>query len=136
MTSLNIRNSADDGWITIDADPSYHMFTWFIADNLEVANHPLELENIFDYDLLIVKLKARLGTVPTGSNLIIEPKIEDVGFLTSDYVVVDGNNGVLMSDDDGYATLAQGEVLTLGVTQIGSSTPGADLTFQILAKKI
>jgi len=136
MSIINYRNSADDGWIQVYSGPHEHSVAWFIAGDLEVGLHPFVFENLFDYDILILRMKANLGTVSNGSSVLLEPQIDTFAFLAEDYEIPEGENGSLVEDNEGLAILYKGSKLTLEILQIGSSAVGADLTFQIIGRKM
>jgi hypothetical protein len=71
------------------------------------------------------------GQFPTGSNVIIDVKLNGVSFFSSNLTVLVGGSGVYEKTDFETTTLAPKDVLTVDVTQIGSGLPGVNIVVVI-----
>ncbi len=82
----------------------------------------------------ITKVYAYVKTAPVGANIILDIKKNGVSIwnvTTADRVhILDSTNLGTQTAFD-VASLADEDILTLDVTQIGSTTAGSDLTVEI-----
>lgn len=122
--------------ITSGSSPAEHSFTWFIGGAVEVTTHPVRIYNIFSKNIKIIRMKAYAGTAPVGADIRIVPKINGSNIFTSGsgyYSIPDSSNaGDTIEDLDGYDILEVEDYFEIQITQIGSTTPGSNVTIQIL----
>lgn len=131
MAVINYRNSTDDGWISVSGYITEHSIAFFINGNLSVGVHPIRINNFFEYDLVITKLKGYVVTPPEGSGISIDILIDEVSILDDYYFIPIDEHGSLIQDVDGFGTFTKTSNLSIEIIQVGSSVAGADLTFQI-----
>lgn len=82
----------------------------------------------------ITGVVATVGSAPTGASIIIDVNKNGTTVFTTQAnrpTIADGANdsGVEVPD---IVALADGDYITIDVDQVGSTTPGSDLTVQIL----
>lgn len=80
--------------------------------------------------LTFIKARLTVGTAPTGSDLIGVFKKNGTTVAT---VTITAGTNTGTSTTFSPTTIADGEYLTLDLTQVGSTVAGSDLTGQILA---
>jgi hypothetical protein len=81
----------------------------------------------------IMEVRASLGTAPTGAAVIVDVNKNGTTIFTTQAnrpTVAVGTNTDTANNPD-VTSLAAGDYLTIDVDQIGSASPGADLTVQI-----
>lgn len=83
---------------------------------------------------VIKEVRASVGTVPTGSDAIIDVNLNGTTIFSTQ-----GNRPTIAvsTNTDGsnvpdVTTMVDGDYLTVDIDQIGSTTPGADLTVQVV----
>ena len=85
----------------------------------------------FPYAATILGVTAAVGTAPTGSSILLDlNKNGTTAFTTQGNrpAIADGANATASEAVPDVTTIAAGDYLTVDIDQIGSSTPGADLT--------
>lgn len=82
-------------------------------------------------DISVTEVKARLGTSPTGSGVIV--RVNKSGDSNSSIFI---DSGELVSTITPSLTMADTDYITVDVTQTGSTTPGSDLYVQFTYKRI
>jgi hypothetical protein len=86
--------------------------------------------------LTIMAVRASVGTAPTGSALVVDVNKNGVTIFTTQgnrpSIPAAGNTSGKVANMD-VTALADGDYLTVDVDQVGSTTPGSDLTVQIWA---
>ena len=84
--------------------------------------------------LSITSARASVGSAPTGSSIIVDVlKNGSTIFTTTSNrptIAATGNTGLSGAPD--VTTIANGEYLTINIAQVGSTTPGADLTVTVV----
>ena len=82
-------------------------------------------------NIQLISVQSHVNTPPVGANILISIKKNGVVIISGVSIIPSTNSSSIVSD----STLATiGDYLTVDITQIGSSTPGSDLTVQILYK--
>lgn len=84
--------------------------------------------------LSISSVRVALGTAPTGASAIFDVLKNGTSIFTTTAnrpTIADGANTALSGTPD-VTTVAAGDYLTVSITQIGSSNPGADLTLTVV----
>lgn len=75
-----------------------------------------------------------LGTAPTGANAIVDINKNGTTIFTTQAnrptVAAAANEGAIAAEPE-VKSFAAGDVITIDVDQIGSGTPGANLTFEL-----
>ena len=117
---------------TIDA--VRNQLVWYIGGTLATGtNVSAEFSAAASYS--IVGFNGRVKTAPTGSAIIIDIKKNGSTIYTTKPQINAGataDNGaeVLLS-----TTITSGDVLTMDITQVGSTTPGTNLTVALELKQ-
>lgn len=86
----------------------------------------------------IVSVAARVGTAPTGSNVVVDIKKNGTSIFVSPAdrpTIVAGANAATVGSW-GNTTLTSGDYLSVDITQVGSTTPGSNLVVPIRLRKI
>lgn len=82
--------------------------------------------------LTLVKVRASVGTSPTGSSLIVDVNKNGTTIFTTQgnrpTIAASGTTGTGTPD---VTTLADGDYLTVDIDAVGSTISGADLTVQV-----
>jgi hypothetical protein len=82
--------------------------------------------------LTIGTVRASAGTAPTGSSLIVDVNKNGTTIFTTQSARPSiASAGVTATGTPAVTTLAAGDYLSVDVDQVGSTTPGADLTVQV-----
>lgn len=87
--------------------------------------------------LTIIKAYAYVKTAPVGANLIvdIEKNSQSIWHATpADRLTVNAGSQSGSQTAFDTTTLAEGDTLTLDISQVGSTTPGSDLTVQLVTE--
>jgi hypothetical protein len=75
---------------------------------------------------------ARLGTVPTGSDVTIKAERWNDGGYQNDIATLTIPAGTTLASVSGLAVaVAKGDIVHFNITQVGSTTPGADLNVSL-----
>lgn len=77
------------------------------------------------------EINAYIGTAPVGSDVIFNVKKN--GSTVDTITISDGNTSSTNSSTSSYS---KGDYLTVDITQIGSSTAGADLKINFIFTKV
>ena len=79
----------------------------------------------------IQQIRASVGTAPSGSSIIIDVRKNGTSIfpLSPKPTIISGTNTATATPDT--TSLSAGDYLTVDITQIGSITPGADLSVEI-----
>jgi hypothetical protein len=87
------------------------------------ANRPITVTNI----------RASVGTAPVGASLIVDVNKNGVTMFTTqaNRPTVASGNFIDSASVPDVVAMAAGDYFTVDVDQVGSTTPGADLTVQI-----
>lgn len=86
-------------------------------------------------NLLVSSVRATVGTPPTGSSVVIDVNVDGTSIFTNQSLrptIADGGNTVLANFDQYMLVWPAGSYLTIDVDQIGSTTPGENLTVNVL----
>ena len=85
------------------------------------------------FDITVVAVRAAVGSAPTGASLIVDVHKNDTTIFTTQgnrpTIAAAGN----VSDEEtpDVTSVTDSDYLTLDVDQVGSSTPGSDLTVTV-----
>lgn len=112
--------------------PAHEVFPFTMQDDLEVI--PGTTRVPIDGVGVIESVQAMVGTAPTGSSAIVDVNINGTSIFTEQAnrpTILAGEitSGVVTVMD--VTALASGDYFTVDVDQIGSVTPGRDLTVLI-----
>lgn len=112
------------------------IFTFPIAGSLIVGSS-LTSALIITETLEITKVYGYTKTAPVGANIIVDVNKNGASIWGSTpanrLTISDGNQSGSQTSFD-IVTLAEGDVLTIDVDQIGATTAGSDLTVQVKTK--
>jgi hypothetical protein len=82
----------------------------------------------------VLSVRASVGQAPTGSSIIVDVDINGTTIFTTQAnrptIPAAGNTSGKVTNMD-VTTVANGDYLTVDVDQVGSTTPGSDLTVQV-----
>jgi hypothetical protein len=115
--------------------PSYHTVTWGIGIGGPVATGasvtPLYVLPVRG---MLVQVTAIAKTAPAGADLIVDLLADGTSLLPAGHLhLLDGQT---QADSTSFASspqaVAAGQVLSLDVLQVGSTTAGKDVTVQLL----
>ena len=101
---------------------------------LIVAETPFKIYNQYGMDRNITKVFLSVGTAPTGDDIIIDIKLDEVSIFDSDL----NRPTILAGEVTGYSvtieipTWLQDSYITWEILQIGSGTPGSNLVIHII----
>lgn len=110
------------------------LFAYTVAGVVAVATGTTRIYNDTGRTLTISKVRASVGTAPTGASLIVDVnKNGTTIFTTQSARPTIAAAGVTATGIPAVTTLADGDYLTVDCDQVGSGTPGADLTVQVVA---
>jgi len=86
--------------------------------------------------LTIVKAYANVKTNPTGADLILDinKNASTIWSTQANRLTISDGNTSGTQTSFNTTTLAEGDILTLDIDQIGSTVPGADLTVSLKCK--
>jgi hypothetical protein len=125
-------DDATDTWIPGDAG-GVPLAMWTMAGNQTPVASPLRIYNTSGITRTIAKVFISANTPPTGSALIVDVHKNGTTIFTNQAnrpQIADGQyTGQSTSID--VTGWAPGDYLTVEVDQVGSTTPGADLTVHI-----
>jgi hypothetical protein len=123
-------------------DPAYVVWNAFftVAGTLTVGtNKSWELPILVDVlrTPTIVSAIARVKTAPTGADILVDINKGGTTIFTSQVLrpkIVAGSQTSSQTTPD-VATLADGDILSLDIDQVGSTIAGADLTVVVRLKQ-
>lgn len=106
-------------------------YPWSAEGVLAVETGQHSIYNDTGITRVILGVRASVGTAPVGADLIVQVNLDGSPILTTGVVIADGDTTALAVPD--LASLwATGSRLTVDMTQVGSSTPGSDLTVTVI----
>lgn len=88
--------------------------------------------------LTINHVRCYAKTAPVGSSIIVDINKNGTTIFTTQAnrpTISDGENKGSSSPTPDVTSLAEGDVITLDIDQVGSSTAGADLTVEVRCKQ-
>lgn len=111
------------------------MFAFSKAGDLAVATGTHRIYNDTGRTLTIRAVRASVGTAPTGSSILIDVNVGGTTIFTTQsnrptIAAASTTSGKVTNHN--VTTIADGAYFTVDIDQVGSGTPGADLTVQIL----
>jgi hypothetical protein len=119
-------NSGSGRW---EARPPNRQLIFTLEGSVELGASPFKIDNHTGAELTLSGVYLRVGTPPTGSDLIIDIHKDDVTIFTDQ----DNRPTITSGSETGFSTdldvtaWADGSYLLMEVDQIGSGNPGADL---------
>lgn len=135
---LKRRNGTDTGWIVVGAtggDAQAVTMGFHVPGTLTAGAKPARL--IVPYAVTVTSVAATVGTAPTGASLIVDVHKNGTTIFTNQAnrptIVAAGQDDFASTPD--VTALAQDDILTLEIDQIGSTVAGADLHVQIRGVK-
>lgn len=125
------------GGLTVDAVPFSRIeaYTFSVTGNLAVATgkHRIYLEGSY----VVETIRVAVGTAPTGSSVLVDVNKGGVSLFTTQAnrpaIASSANSGTANNPD--VTTFAANDYMTVDVDQIGSTTPGADLTVTVRLRR-
>ncbi len=109
-----------------------YIFT--MEGNVSVVDNPLRIYNASGGTRTISKVFLAVNTAPTGAAIIVDIHKNGTTIFTTQsnrpQIAADANTGYTTTIE--VSTWADGAYLTMHIDQIGSTTPGSDLTVIIL----
>lgn len=120
-------------WVPAAPAPGGRSIAGGIAGTLAVAAGTTRLYNDSGRTLTLTKVRASVGTAPTGAAILVDVnKNGTTIFTTSAHrpSIAAGTQTAVASGID-VTSWADGDYLTVDVDQIGSTVAGSDLTVQI-----
>lgn len=127
---LNFRNGDDTDWIPISTGQA--LFT--AEGTLSTATGSLRVYNCLSRTVEIKKVFLSVSDAPTGADIIVDLNNGGTTVFTTQSnrpKIVDGANTGYTTTIN-LATWADGEYLTFDIDQIGSGTPGQNLTVHVV----
>jgi hypothetical protein len=130
-----IYDNGSGEWINGFPLAKQHVTIVEIAGALGVSSHLLRFYNVFDEDRVITKVFIAANTAPIGADIIVDVNVDGTTIFTTQAnraTIIDGSN-------TGESTVIEndawnpGSYITVDVDQIGSGTPGDDLTVHIVS---
>lgn len=112
---------------------AFRTATWGIAQGIYAAvGTNVANELVVPTSGTVFKAWARAKTPPSGSSLILDVRNNGTSIFTDPYRLVIADNGTMaVTTTFGRPGIAEGDVLTLDVDQVGSLTPGRDIIVQL-----
>ncbi len=104
-----------------------HAIVFFISGTLTVSNPAGNINIQSPFALSCTSLTGKVNTAPAGASLIFT--INRNGASIGTVTIIAGTTGA--STTISATTLAQDDVITVQITQIGSSTAGSDLIAEV-----
>lgn len=99
-----------------------------IPGEATVSDSKLKLFNITGSKRSLLKALVNLGSAPSGSSLIIAIKVDGSTKLT---VTVPSGTDTVQADFPPNSDWDDGQYISCSITQVGSSSPGADISVHI-----
>lgn len=117
------------------AGPSKETFSFTIAGAVAVQTGDLRF--YIEDPSQIERVRASVGVAPAGADLKIDVKVNGTSIFTTDPAptILAGTNTGYVDLSTPFA-LASGDYVTIDVTSIGSTTPGADLVVQVRIQRL
>jgi len=110
---------------------------YWIDGNIAVATGLIRIFNLTGATLAFQKVHLGVNTCPVGANLIVDVNRGTDGYKATIFAA--GNRPTILAGEyTGYSitfqtlNIADGSYLTFDIDQVGSSTPGADLSICVL----
>jgi hypothetical protein len=126
ITAVNIQDTRG----VITASSAIRTVMWYQPEDLEVANN-VSARIYLPFGGTIVRARAYAKTAPLGANLIIDLKKNGSTIFGATKLVVAAGANLGSQTTITNATCAVDDYYTMDITQIGSSTPGADLSVML-----
>jgi hypothetical protein len=106
------------------------------SSTVAVATGALRWYNDTGRTLAFVATRATVGTQPTGASLIVDVNVDGTTIFTTQASrpTIAASTNTDQGETSDVTTIANGSYLTVDVDQVGSNTPGSDLTVQITMK--
>lgn len=144
-------SSDDAGRIWFDDDngdlPYYYDGTNWVGMTREIARFSIQGnlatgQNVvppivFPRGCTILKVSARVLTAPVGAALQIDLEANGAAgssIFSAAFQIADGANSATSTSIDADGTLSADDYLSIDIDQVGSTTPGADLSVTIEAR--
>lgn len=108
-------------------------YSFSISGVLSVQTGEHRLYNDTGQDKAILLVRASVDPAPTGDDAIFNLLKNGVDLFSAGLTVLDGTNTITGIPDISTIWTA-GTYITVDVTQVGSTTPGANLTLTVVAQ--
>lgn len=122
-------------WAALPSQWVWFQVMFSIEGNLSVTGNPLRI--YAPCALTIDKVFIAVATAPVGAAVIVDINKNGTTIFTTQsnrpQIAAGSNTGESGTPD--ITSLAAGDYLTMDVDQVGSSTPGADLTVHVRCKQ-
>lgn|SRR3972149_2205969 len=106
---------------------------FFIPGNQAVGANKEGIDIYAPFNMAILNAHIALDTAPTGSDFIVDINKGGTTIFTTQAnrpTIVDGANSGTSGTPD-ITNLVQNDIITIDVDQVGSTTPGTNLTVQV-----
>lgn len=122
-----------DEWFDVNVLSTSRMFPFNVSGAVSVADGKVTFCNDTPASLQISKVRASVGTAPTGASLNVD--VQCGGFSATTLAIPASSTSALWSAADLADTSEwlPGDFLSVDVTQVGSTVAGSDLTVQVWA---
>lgn len=110
------------------------VFAFSVAGTLSTGVGAHRIYNDTGVTLTIKSVRASVGTAPAGASLIVDVNVDGVtifGTQANRPAIAAGGN-TNKTTGMTVTTIADGSYFTVDIDQVGSSTPGGNLTVQVL----
>lgn len=128
-TTQTLQRDNGSSWDNIGT--TSRIFTFSVPGSLSVGSQPVRLHA--PWDCTVANVTATVGTAPAGADLIVDVNKNGTTIFTTQAnrpTIAAGTQDDLSSTPD-VVSIAEGNVLTIDIDQVGSSTAGADLIVQV-----
>jgi len=107
--------------------------TWHVSGDAVAETHGSVLWLPFDVTWTLIGATVPEGSEPTGANLIVDILVDGVSVHTDSSlceIVIGQSSGFVAPTGDDVVIIPAYSLITMEVTQIGSTLPGTDLTVE------
>jgi hypothetical protein len=127
-------NSTTEQWVAQQTPGHLRTLMGYFPGLVAVGVLPLRIYNPFNsITLTIERVYAAVNTAPSGASLNISFRRATTEYSTVS-ISSGGYSGLNNTINASYNTITAGNYLTFNVTQIGSTTPGSDLTVYVVVR--
>lgn len=120
------------GGTSLPVSNSYYPLSFSAVGVLTVRTGKFEIPNDTGGVWTFIKARARVGTAPTGSGIVITVKVDGATAFTIS-IASGATTGVTTPPPEDVPI---GSSVTVDITQVGSSVPGADLSVTLTTQSI
>lgn len=134
INAISARITTAEGRITTLEARAKDIYTFTTVGNLAVGVNVTQVKLVARVAGTLTEAFAYVGTAPTGTKLILDVNKNGTTIFsgTKLEIAIAAQTGTQAGFTS--AALVPGDVLSIDVDQVGSVTPGADLTVHLVAK--